>query len=204
MSRKNLPTQDLNTNVAQLHSIDFKSGKTFTGNGFIPFADLPRVCAEIVSVAPEFKILEQGVKWQLISWVDVLASGAEEYRIKIDLHVQLPLECQRCLQAYEHGMQVCSQFVLLDSAEEVDNFPLDIDHEDALLNSYQFNLIEVIEDEILLNLPLIPMHDLSQCHAAPIVMPKVDSLSGDIFSPTESENTPNHPFSGLKNLKFDA
>ena len=108
------------------------------------------------------------------------------------------------VEVFEDELKVSSQFVLQNTQEEVDNFPLDNDDEDALLNSHHFDLIELFEDEILLNLPLIPKHELKDCGSKDIVVMGVLAKDSLEIPSEEDQNTPSNPFARLKNLKFDA
>jgi len=207
MPLKNKSIQEVTFSLANLRKVDFMSAQSFHSKGFLPFRDLPRLMDEIEQKDAQFDVTQKGVQWEIRTWVDEQADQTQEYRLSIHLFFSYPLECQRCLNNFEEVMQFTSQFVLLDTEEEVENFPLEIDHEDALLNSHQFDLIELFEDEVLLSLPLIPKHPVEQCRPeiilAPGIIPQGDSSStvtDDIESISSSEN----PFLGLKKLKFDA
>ncbi len=43
--------------------------------------------------------------------------------------------------------------------EEADEFPLDEDEVEVIVGSRQFDLVDLIEEELLLFLPLVPKHD---------------------------------------------
>lgn len=72
---------------------------------------------------------------------------------------QVPRVCQRCLKSYLQPVSVDRWFrFVLDEAQalqEDDDVP-----EDLLVWTPKFNLFELIEDEVLLDLPLIPKHDV--------------------------------------------
>jgi uncharacterized metal-binding protein YceD (DUF177 family) len=48
--------------------------------------------------------------------------------------------CQRCLEDFSQPIKAQSKFVLLNSQEDVDDFPLETDDEDALLISHEFTV----------------------------------------------------------------
>ena len=204
MSRKNLPFKEIHPSSASLKQVDFKAGHLLHGKGFLCFGDLPRITEEIQKRFQEFDINTRGFDWELDSWIDEVPGGEPEYRIRLQIQLSYPLECQRCLQNYEEDLEIASQFILKNTIEEVESFPIDNDDEDALLNSHQFDLIELLEDEILLNIPLIPKHPLALCEAQYIYVPNVtdaEKHSGEVL---EESKTAKNPFSSLKNLKFDA
>ena len=78
--------------------------------------------------------------------------------LHLQVQTQVPLTCQRCLQPYEQAVEVDRWFrFVMDEAQalqEDEEVP-----EDLLVWAPKFNLLELIEDEILLDLPLIPKHD---------------------------------------------
>jgi uncharacterized protein len=204
MSRKNTPVIELNTTLATLRQIDFKSGQIFHGKGFFSFHDLPRIDAEIKSRYPEYDNNTQGVHWELSAWLDELSQHKQDYRIQLQLSATYPLECQRCLQAFVDQLQFTSQFILLPTQEEVDAFPLDNDEEDALLISHQFDLIELFEDELLLNLPLIPKHPDGLCELDHIYLSDIRIDKNGLEASKDHQKERKTAFEALKKLKFDA
>jgi uncharacterized protein len=203
MTQKNIPVKELNASLSSLAQVDLKSAQLLHGKGFLKLMELPRIVDEITKRSLSEDFPDQGLNWELDKWFDELPGGSQEYRIQLTLDLFYPLECQRCLQPFLDQLHIVSQFVMKDTIEEVENFPLDNDEEDALLTSHQFQLLELIEDEILLNLPLIPKHPPEVCESKMIFVPGVIGGGEENIS-DEAENTPKNPFASLKNLKFDA
>ncbi len=106
--------------------------------------------------------------------------------IKLDVTGQLVLRCERCLQALEWPLEVHSLLWLARTDEEADRAPVDEDEYDPVVGSEHFDLDALIEDEILLNLPLPPKHE--HC-PEPLSSPK---------------NVADSPFAALKALKKGA
>jgi len=203
MTQKNIPVKELNASLSSLAQVDFKSRQLLHGKGFLKLMELPRIVDEITKRGLSEDFSSQVLNWELHSWIDELPGGSQEYRIRLTLDLSYPLECQRCLQPFLDELHIVSQFVMKGTIEEVENFPLDNDEEDALLTSHQFQLLELIEDEILLNLPLIPKHPPEKCESKMIFVPGVLASSEENIS-DEPENKPINPFASLKKLKFDA
>jgi len=203
MTQKNIPVKELNASLSSLAQVDLKSAQLLHGKGFLKLMELPRIVDEITKRSLSEDFPDQGLNWELDTWFDELPGGSQEYRIQLTLDLFYPLECQRCLQPFLDQLHIVSQFVMKDTIEEVENFPLDNDEEDALLTSHQFQLLELIEEEILLNLPLIPKHPPEVCESKMIFVPGVIGGGEENIS-DEAENTPKNPFASLKNLKFDA
>ena len=92
----------------------------------------------------------------------------------------------------------------MNTQAEVDDFPLENDDEDALLNAYEFNLFELIEDELLLALPLVPKHADQHCqkYLINISEPSEAQLDEveDLIDPKTGKL---NPFLQLKKLKLN-
>ena len=103
-----------------------------------------------------------------------------------DVQAELEIECQRCLQALPVPLQL--QFKLLVDA------PDDIVQESSLDTVYSedglIDIFEVVEDELILALPLVAMHESNLCN-------EHWQVSENEQEPAAREN----PFSVLKDLK---
>jgi uncharacterized protein len=94
------------------------------------------------------------------------------------------LLCQRCLHGFEYGINHQARLLLcdqasLDSQDEEEDF-------DGILAEAHLDVLTLLEDEILLSLPISPMHPLGLCQMAE----------------GESANKGDrHPFSVLEKLK---
>ncbi len=204
MSLKNKHLQEVTLNLAHLRKVDFKSGQSFHSKGFLSFQDVPRLALEIQHKDPHFDILQKGLDWEVRTWIDEQADKTHEQRLSVHIKLSYPLECQRCLSLYEEAIDFSSQFLFKDTEDEVDNFPLENDHEDAILNSHQFDLIELFEDEVLLSLPLIPKHAIELCHPEVILVTGLGSPDDGFAQGADDSTSAKNPFLSLKKLKFDA
>lgn len=105
------------------------------------------------------------VNWQANAELRA-GSGAEA---DIWLHLQatasLPLTCQRCMSLVQTPVAV-DQWYRFVATEEIAMAEDDQSEEDLLVMAPQFDLLAVLEDELLMALPLVPMHD--QCPVAPV------------------------------------
>ncbi len=70
------------------------------------------------------------------------------------------LECQRCLAPYEQAFDAEVVYRVVNTEAEADEFPLDEDEVEVIVGSRQFDLVDLIEDELLLSLPVVPAHDV--------------------------------------------
>ncbi len=161
---------------------------------------MPRMVAEVPPEAPA-----QGVPfhWRAQGQLtrEPSADGEREERwLTLAVNGSVWLECQRCLAPYEQELAVEARYLIVDTEAEADARPMDDDEADAIVGSRQFDLVELIEEELLLSLPLVPKH---------LVCPSVhDSLltgvDGSLSSPDDDE-TPEepekpNPFAALKSL----
>jgi len=100
------------------------------------------------------------------------------------------LTCQRCTEAFEHKLSIDFVFSPAKDEEAAENLPSYYDAIELDENG-EVNLRELVEDELLLALPLIPRHELEDCRSPS------DSVWGEL--PVEHDK-PN-PFDVLKKLK---
>ena len=81
----------------------------------------------------------------------------------INGHVEatLMLECQRCMEPFEY--EIIADFALgvVRDLEEAKQLPEQYDP--VLLQDGQLALRELVEDELILNLPIIPKHEPESC-----------------------------------------
>lgn len=87
-------------------------------------------------------------------------SRGEDGKLYIDLAIDgtLALECQRCLEAVEHAVSLKARFQLCPEDAAIPDEELANDRFDALPAGSSLDLAGLIEDEVLLGLPLAPRH----------------------------------------------
>ncbi|HTM63333.1 MAG TPA: YceD family protein [Gammaproteobacteria bacterium] len=120
-----------------------------------------------------------------------LQFGMDEQKLPyINGHLQanLGLQCQRCLERMNY--EIISDFALgiVKSYEEEKALPEQ--YEPAMVQDGQLALRELIEDELILNLPIIPRHEPEVCK---VKLPQADAG----WKQDESES----PFKVLQSLK---
>lgn len=102
-----------------------------------------------------------------------LTFGVDEQEInflKGHLEAKLTLQCQRCMEPYIY--EIISDFALgiVTTLDEANALPER--YEPAMTKEGSLALRELIEDEILLNLPIIPRHEPEICK---VTLPLKDS-----------------------------
>ncbi|RKP52767.1 DUF177 domain-containing protein [Trinickia fusca] len=129
--------------------------------GAVRVSQLPRMLNEVPADAPD---RDTAFTWQVEGSTqpelqDDGTEAAQPY-LRLAVHGCAWLECQRCLAPYEQSFDVDAIYRLVATEEEADEFPLDDDEVDVIVGSRQFDLIDLIEEELLLSLPLVPKHDV--------------------------------------------
>ena len=82
-----------------------------------------------------------------------------------EITATVELLCQRCLEPYRHDLH--SHFVLAFIKREAEADELPDEYEPVVLEEEgELTLDELIEDELLLSLPIVAMHPLEACPAA--------------------------------------
>ena len=129
--------------------------------------------------------------------------GPQPY-LRLAIHGAAWLECQRCLSPYEEAFNVDATYRIVNTEEEAEEFPLDEDEVDVIVGSRQFDLVDLIEEELLLSLPLVPKHDVCpEVHES--LTSGTAGLEGEEAAEDEAEEgeepkRPN-PFAALEGLK---
>jgi hypothetical protein len=80
----------------------------------------------------------------------------------------IPLACQRCLEAIPFQLDVDSLLELIPEDAELSQDELEDDTRDFLPVAGELDVAELVEDEILLALPVAPRHENVVCLAQPM------------------------------------
>lgn len=152
-------------------------------SGQTPVSELPRLAEE--------------AKGDVLGSVDWSAEGSllnpRHVRPQVWLHLRadatLPMTCQRCLERVDVPLSVDRDFRFVPD-EETAALEDDESEEDLLAISRSFDLLALLEDELLMEVPLVPRHDVCP---VPMPMAAQDADFGE-------EKRPN-PFARLQVLK---
>lgn len=149
--------------------------------GVLPVAELPRLAEALaddrgeVSYRLDFELGELG--------------GPQ---LHVHLAAGLTLECQRTLQPFEWSAEVDTRLGLLANEDDAAGLPAGC--EPLLLDGGALSPVRVIEDELLLALPLVP------------VKPGSDVLQGEWNTPgydpqdAQRDEVVTHPFAELRDM----
>jgi uncharacterized protein len=121
--------------------------------GHAPLADWPRLLDEQMPDAQA-----HAVRWRLQGHATPVTGGSARIGLTLWAEVDLPLQCQRCLMPVVQAVVAEREFVFV--ADEATAEALDDElEEDVLVLSRDFDALALVEDELILALPLVPRHE---------------------------------------------
>lgn len=146
-------------------------------------AALPRLADSVLrtDVAP------LPVRWSAQGELRPVTGGRPELWLQLRAETTVTQQCQRCLQPMAVPLAVDRRFRFVASEEEAER--LDEESEDdVLVESRRFDLPALIEDELILALPLVPRHE-----TCPQPLPAATSDAAEEVAP--------NPFAALAALR---
>lgn len=129
-----------------------RDGETLLGAW--PLAELPRL-AESLFVAPA---ATEHASWQARFGQDQPVGRPPESWLELEAHTHVTLQCQRCLQALQQPLAMQRRFRFVASEAEAERLDADSD-DDHLVMQPRLDLRALVEDELILELPLVPRHE---------------------------------------------
>src|SRR4051812_6284698 len=154
-------------------------------SGTLPVQELPRLAAE-ASGPVDGRVAAWSAQGAMLNPAHV----QPEVWLHLQAEAVLPMTCQRCLEPVEVPLEVKRSFRFV--ADEATAAAEDDEaEEDLLAMSRTFDLPALVEDELLMEVPVVPRHDVCP-HAVPL------SAADPGF---EAADAPVHPFAVLKSLK---
>jgi uncharacterized protein len=199
--------KDLEKELGKNLSLNFRADRLDVAglaqnSGYIESSDLlqkyERLRQESCRLEADFTTNEH-VNWKAVGALLESALDGGKVKPQVWLHLtantQLPQTCQRCMGEVLLPLEVkrSYRFVADEATAEAQD---DASEEDVLAISREFNLLELVEDELLMALPLVPMHDICP------VQPKMTAADADFEGDDEAVGAgkPN-PFAVLASLK---
>lgn len=163
-------------------------------DGTWPLSSLQRLAASAHNEAPP----KGGdvVTWSARGERRVRVGAPAEVWLHLHAGACVELECQRCLGPVATALEVDRALRFVQGEDQA--AALDAESEDDVLAlSRWLDLRELVEDELLLALPLVPRHEV-----CPQPLP-LAGLAGEAVLPDGQEERPN-PFAVLQELKKPA
>jgi uncharacterized protein len=134
------------------------------------------------------------VRWQVMGERIAVAGGEPQSWLHLRAQASVVLECQRCLQPFVQPLEVDRRvrFVRDEAlAEQLDEHSDD----DVLALPRRLDLHELLEDELILALPLVPRHE-----SCPEPLPLAPSGTAGMDGEGAADEAP-HPFAALAALR---
>jgi uncharacterized protein len=131
------------------------------------------------------------INWKLAAELRPGSGGQLDVWLQMKANASLALTCQRCMAPVQTPISV-DQWYRFVATEEVAMAEDDASDEDLLVMSPQFDALEVLEDELLMALPLVPMHQ---------VCPSTPAFSAGQAEMVELAPEKPNPFAALAQLK---
>lgn len=123
-----------------------REGRVLTGT--FPVSGLERLHDLLVEVAGEVGFEIRGSK-----------GGRGELLLQLQVTGFLPLACQRCLEVVPFELDVDSLLEVIPEGADMSQDELEDDTRDFLPVAGELDVAELVEDEILLALPVAPRHE---------------------------------------------
>ena len=97
------------------------------------------------------------VHWSARAESRPVRGGEPQVWLHLQARTAVQLVCQRCLQLMVEQLAVDRSFLFVPSAEEAERLDEDSD-DDVLVLPKLFDAIDLLEDELILALPIVPSH----------------------------------------------
>ncbi len=111
---------------------------------------------------------DRSAQWRVTGQWRAERGGAGQVWMALEVDFDAPVQCQRCLGPCTEPLRVRRRFRFVSRPEQAEELDEELE-DDVLVQSSRFNLNELVEDELILAMPLVARHE--QCEApAPYTM----------------------------------
>ena len=134
--------------AVDVHALSKHAGRL---QGQWPLAGLHRLAESLCAAT------DANVTWSAHGSLLSVMGGPPELWLELRANAAVPLQCQRCLQTLVEPLEVHRRFRFVRTDEEAAR--LDEESEDdVLVLPPRLDLHELLEDELILALPIVPRH----------------------------------------------
>lgn len=124
-----------------------------------------------------------------------------EHELCVTVAATVHLQCQRCLESYQEAISSTSRFVLVKDDEALEAYEDEHANDDAapepLAANAPCDVLSLIEDELLLALPIVPKHASCPTELVDGLMGSIAAAGNEALDP----QPPASPFAALAGLK---
>lgn len=156
-----------------------------------PANDLSRL---MESQTPPQDIVPASVAWQAQGERRAVTGSEAEQWLHLSAKTAVWLTCQRCLQPFQQDLAVATRLRFVRDEAQAEALDAELE-EDVLAMPRWLDVRALVEDELLLALPLVPRHD--HC---PQPLPIALDETAELDDGDEPDDRPN-PFAVLQALK---
>lgn len=160
-------------------------------DGETPLPEFERVCDS--THADARPSAADTVRWQLGGRLIPRTGGEPELWLDLRAQAEVSLVCQRCLGPVDAPLAVERSFRFVQGEEAAAALDAEVE-DDVLALSRAYDVLELVEDELLLAMPLVPRHE--HC---PEPLPQ--SAGEEAADDAEAEAPAPHPFAALSAWK---
>jgi uncharacterized protein len=102
---------------------------------------------------------DRDMRWTARGEMKTDEAGVSQIWLHLTAEVSLPLTCQRCLGPVDVTVAIdrSFRFVETEALAEIED---EASEEDVLALSAEFSLADLLEDEVLMELPAVPRHEV--------------------------------------------
>ena len=119
-----------------------------------PIAELKRLAHVVLEGEEEFDI-----------WLEGFQDNDSRPCLRLRVSGTIRLACQRCLEPLSIELASDRHFVLVEREDQLMDLADEDDNVESLLAEEKFDVMVLVEDEILLQVPIAPTHDPNACTA---------------------------------------
>jgi uncharacterized protein len=130
------------------------------------------------------------VRWLVRASSQIDSCGGSQSWLHLEVDLEMPLTCQRCLSVVNESIQIRRSYRFVETEAQAE-FEDEQSEEDLLVFNRDFDLASLIEDEVLMDMPVVPRHDV-----CPVAV-KLMAVDADFEAVPSKPN----PFSALAALK---
>jgi len=150
--------------------------------GSFALATMPRLASSLQGVP------DTAVTWKALGSRRPVIGGEPENWLHLQAQALVPLQCQRCLQTYAQALRVDRRFLFVAHESQAERLDEELE-DDVLVMPARLDLAELLEDELILALPLVPRHE----DGCPLPLPlRADDLKAEAAA---------NPFAALAALR---
>ena len=117
-----------------------------------PLAAMVRLAASLCADS------DGSAAWWVHGSLLLVTGGEPEMWLELQAEADVPLQCQRCLQVMSEALRVRRRFRFVRNEDEAVRLD-EQSQDDVLVLPARLDVMEFLEDELILALPIVPRHD---------------------------------------------